>query len=175
MPPTYLQTLAERDLVTEKAALLRLEREKAQYDRAAKRARTAQLLEDSWSSADPLHTGNTLASGLGSAANDLLSYSAIGRHSARPGSRQHGCLPPFYYTEMQHWMIVEAARTLEALCPTAACILAVLTQFAIFTGFTYTIVDKDPDYETPPKTRAQKWAKKWLEAVRKKASGQRTR
>ena len=163
--PTFLELLGERDRLKDQVTQLRAVRLVAE--------------SDDWSSADPLATGNTIAAGLGSAANDLLVYGAIGRHSARPGSRQHGCLPPFYYTEMQHWEFVEAARILEALCPTAACILDVLTQFAVFTGFEYTIVDKEPPEveqpegdepapkrpENPLVTKAQDVLDKWLDDV----------
>ena len=44
-------------------------------------------------------------------------------------------MPPFYATEMDLWRMVDASRILEAFCPTYVCILDVLTQFAIFTGF----------------------------------------
>ena len=49
-------------------------------------------------------------------------------------------------------MMVDAARTVEALCPTAACILDVLTQFAIFTGFSYSVVERKKPGKpvTPP-------------------------
>lgn len=144
MPPTFLELLAERDSIAEKHAVLRLEQERQAYNRAVADAQTTQLLEDCWASSDPYSGGRAIPAGLGSAPNDLYHPGAIARHSARPGARRDGCLPPYYFTEMQHWMLVDAARTLEAFCPTATTILDILTQFAIFTGFTYTITDKNP-------------------------------
>jgi len=143
MPPTFLQTLAERHEIAEKHALLALEQEKRAYDRAVADVRTGQLLEDWWDSADPFQGGRALPAGLGSAPNDLYHPGAIGRHSARPGSRRDGALPPYYYTEFQHWQIIDAARTIQAFCPTAVTVLDILAQFAMFTGFTYTITDRN--------------------------------
>ena len=119
--PTYLENLGAQHRAEAETQLLLLKR--------------TQLLEHDWESADPYHGGQALSAGLGSAPNDLYHPGAIGFHSARPGSRAHGGLPPYYRTEMQHWMIVDAARTVEAFCPAAVTVLDVLCQFAIFTGF----------------------------------------
>lgn len=130
-----------------------LQREERYLKRLQAEAETVQLMEDAWASSDPYTSQGASVAGLGSAANDLFHPGAIGRHSARPGSRQHGALPPYYYTEMQHWHLVDAARTVEAFCPTAVCILDVLTQFAIFTGFSYSVVErKKPGKKPPPQS-----------------------
>ncbi|NQT39170.1 MAG: phage portal protein [Planctomycetes bacterium] len=140
--PTFLETLGERHRVAEQTQLLQLQREERVLAHLRARAQGQQLLEDAWASSDPYASNGGSVAGLGSAANDLFHPSALGFHSARPGSRQHGGLPPYYRTEMQHWQLVDAARILEAMCPTAVCILDVLTQFCIFTGFTFKIVRK---------------------------------
>ena len=141
-----------------------------------------RILEESWDSADPYRTSRPVAAGLGSAANDLFHPSALGAHNARVGSRQHGDLPPFYRTEQDHWRIVDAARTLEALCPTAVNVLDVLSQFVIFTGFEYKIVpvksvngdvseerDREGTDATPAPSplvaKAQAFLDKWIKAV----------
>jgi len=111
--------------------------------------RVRQILEHDWDRADPFHSHSASDAGLGSAANDLFHPGAIGMHSARPGSRRHGDFPPYYRTEMQHWQIVDAARILEALCPTAVNVLDTLTQFAIFTGFDYKVVPKGDGLREP--------------------------
>jgi len=121
---------------------------KAEEDyRKALQARHA--LEDAWASADPYQHVGPLAAGLGAAANDLYAYSAGSTHTARPGSRQHGDLPPFYRTESQQTEIIDAARIVEAYCPTAVNVLDVLTQFAIFTGFTYTVTERKKPGDRP--------------------------
>jgi len=123
-----------------------------------------QILEHDWDRADPFHSHTATDAGLGSAANDLLHHAAIGMHAARPGSRRHGDLPPFYRTEMQHWQIVDAARVLEALCPTAVNVLDTLTQFAIFTGFDYKVTPKE-DGSKDLAEKAQKFLDKWRSEV----------
>jgi len=140
---THLQTLAEIHKAEEQADVLRLQASERRLQSLRKTAENQQLLEScNWESADPFQAGMAIASGLGSAANDLYHYTSLGRHAARVGSRRDGAYPPFYWTEQQHWQMVDAARTLEAVCPTAVNILDVLEQFAIFTGFTYKIVEK---------------------------------
>lgn len=129
MGTTFTDLLAQHEVV------------RGQYLERVNRPRHL-ILEDCWASSDPFQAGNRQGAGLGSAHNDLLIMGALHAHSARPGSRRHGDLPPFYRTEQEHWMIVDAARVLEAVSPTATNVLDVLTQFAIFTGFTYTIVEK---------------------------------
>ena len=138
MPPTFLQRLEAHDRAAEQhARQLQAKQE------------TQRLYEDAWASADPYASGSILDAGLGSQSNDLYHYPASGAHNARPGSRQHGDLPPFYTTEQQHAEIIDAARILEAFCPTACNVLDVLTQFAVFTGFTYQIVEKKQPGEEP--------------------------
>lgn len=181
--PTYLESLGERHALAEKTELLLLQREQRRYEALLADSQTRQLFEDAWASQDPLQGGRGVPAGLGSAANDLMIHSAIGWHNARPGARRDGGMPPFYRTEMEHWRIVDAARTLEAFCPTAVCILDVLTQFCIFTGYTYTIVSKEepaapeqpepaepgeqpgpaePPPEDPTVTAAQEYLDKWM-------------
>ena len=155
--PTFLELLEEHDL--------RIEREAAARHQ---QAQMVQLFEDAWASEDPL-TGNVLPTGLGSARNDLLQYQALGRHSARPGSRRYGANPPFFWTEQQHWLIVDAARVVEAMCPTAQCILDVLCQFCIFNGFEYTVVPRKKAGEEPSEgndaivNAAQDLLDKWMQ------------
>ena len=153
--PTYLDTLAKRHLVAEQTELARLEIEERNLARLQSQAESTQLLEscsghDHWAHSDPFHGNRALDVGLGSASNDLLQYGAIGRNTAHPGARRHGAQPPFYWTEPQHRMIVDAARTVEAFCPTAVSVLDVLEQFAIFTGFSYKVVRKKKPGDTPP-------------------------
>jgi hypothetical protein len=142
--PTYLETLSKRDLVAEEVSLLRLRQEERTLQHLEANARTVALLEshDPWASSDPLRGGQAIPAGLGSAPNDLFHPTALGFHAARPGSRRDGALPPYYRTEMDHWRIVDAARIVEALCPTAVSVLEVLEQFAIFTGFSYKVTRK---------------------------------
>ncbi len=145
---TFLETLSSKHAAEEARV-----RESMRVD---ERVRQFQLLEHDWDRADPFHSHSASDAGLGSAANDLFHPGAIGMHSARPGSRRHGDLPPFYRTEMQHWQIVDAARVVEALCPTAQGVLDTLTQFAIFTGFDYKVVPRDTgDPLEDPDTRGR--------------------
>lgn len=123
-----------------------------------------QLLEQSWETADPYQTGRVDA-GLGSAANDLLHFGAYAFHAARPGSRRDGDLPPFYRTEQQHWQIIDAARVLEAFCPTACNVLDVLQQFCVYTGFSYTIVPREKDGPKELVKRAQRAVDRWRDLV----------
>lgn len=153
---TFLEDLGARD---------RARDEQIRFDmRVEERVRS--ILEESWDSADPYRTDGPVRSGLGSAANDLFHPGALGTHAARPGSRQHGDLPPFYRTEQQHWAFIDAARTLEAFCPTAANILDVLGQFIIFTGFESKVVPrtKDKKAETLVK-KAQEVLDDWIRAT----------
>jgi hypothetical protein len=186
--PTYLETLAETHRAEAEADLLRLKAAESRREFARRQAENAELFREhyDWESADPFHPGQAIDAGLGSAANDLFHPGAIGRHNARPGSRRDGAQPPYFFTEMQHWLIVDAARTLEGFCPTAVNILDVLEQFAIFTGFTYKIVPKKKPGDTPPQTpetadgddpepaqpesnptvdAAQTWLDEWLKEV----------
>ncbi len=116
----------------------------ADYDRHLRdveaRAASRQVLEDAFSTSDPFTPGSR--AGLGSTSRDLFINAGLAWHAARPGSRRHGDYPPFYRTEQDHWEIVDAARILEGNVPTATNILDVLSQFAIFTGFTYKLVPK---------------------------------
>ncbi len=149
--PTYLETLAEIDKAKEQAGVLHLQVSQDRLSILRKHADARQLLESCrWDSADPFEGGRAIDSGLGAASNDLFHYPATSFHNARPGSRRDGAQPPYYRTEQQHWMMVDAARTLEALCPTATNILDVLEQFAIFTGFTYQIVEKKKPGDVGP-------------------------
>jgi len=162
--PTFLESLAQREHVAEQTQLALLQRE----ERVLKRLRDVakrQVLEDAWASADPYTSSTGYAAGLGSAANDLLHYRAIGRHSARPGSRQHGALPPFYFTEEQRRHSVEVARILEAFCPTAVCVLDVLSQFVIFTGFEYRVVPREQDGPQDLADEATEFIDKWQRDV----------
>ena len=140
--PTYLETLGQREVVAEQIEVLRLDRDQKVLDSLIAAAKPIYE-SDPWASRDPFQGARGIPAGLGNSPNDLMPYGAIGFHNARPGSRRDGGMPPFYRTLQQHWMIVDAARTLEALCPTAVNILDVLQQFVIFTGFSYTIVDTD--------------------------------
>ncbi len=102
------------------------------------------ILEDRFAHSDPFIAGSR--AGLGSTSRDLFINAGLAWHAARPGSRQHGDYPPFYRTETEHWEIVDVARILEGNVPTATNVLDVLSQFAIFTGFTYKVVPKkDPE------------------------------
>jgi len=141
--PTFLDNLGAIHRAQAECDAILLGRQERYLADLRSDEQTRQLLEssDPWASSDPYARYGSVA-GLGSAPNDLYYPAALGRHSARPGSRQHGMLPPYYYTEMQHWLLVDAARTIEAMCPTAVCILDVLTQFAIFSGFAYSAVRK---------------------------------
>lgn len=152
---TFLDTLAARDETRERTELLLLERENQQLAalQAAESARSMLEQFDPWASSDPYAGGSR--AGLGPATNDLFFSQGLGTHTARPGSRQHGDLPPFYRTEQQHWEIVDVARVLEAMCPTAANILDVLTQFAVFTGFEYTVVPKKTADDGKPERRTK--------------------
>ncbi len=153
MAPTYLQTLSEHDRVAEEVAVLRLRQEQRVLTRLEANAQTVALLEaghDPWASSDPFQGGQAMSAGLGSAPNDLFHPGAIGFHSARPGSRRDGAYPPYYRTEQQHWMIVDAARTVEAFCPTAVSVLEVLEQFAIYTGFSYKVTRKKKPGDAAP-------------------------
>ncbi len=188
--PTYLESLGQRELVAEQIEVLRLQQDERTRD--ALIAAAEPIYEsDPWASQDPFQGSRGLPAGLGNSPNDLMFYGALHFHNARPGSRRDGGMPPYYRTLQQHWMIVDAARTLEALCPTAVNILDVLQQFVIFTGFSYTIVDTDkpdPPNEGEPETRdaadpeqvrdnvqtsknarlvkeAQKYLDKWLKRV----------
>lgn len=148
--PTFLESLGQRELVAEQIEVLRLERDERTRDALIAAAETRNIFEDAFATSDPFQGARGIPAGLGNSPNDLMPYGAIGFHNARPGSRRDGGMPPFYRTLQQHWMIVDAARTLEALCPTAVNILDVLAQFIIFTGFSYTIVTtKKPD---PPES-----------------------
>jgi len=141
--PTYLETLGQREVVAEQIEVLRLDRDQKVLDGLIAAAKPPIYESDPWARRDPFQGARGIPAGLGNSPNDLMPYGAIGFHNARPGSRRDGGMPPFYRTLQQHWMIVDAARTLEALCPTAVNILDVLQQFVIFTGFSYTIVDTD--------------------------------
>ena len=153
--PTFLETLSESHLVAEQAALLRLEADKRRLHLLQRAAETTQLLEsDAWASSDPYQGGGASVAGLGSNPNDLFHPGAIGAHSARPGSRRDGGMPPYYRTESDHWRIVEAARVVEAFCPAAVTVLDVLSQFAIHTGFTYSIVEKKKPGDSGTKVNA---------------------
>ena len=174
--PTFLELLAKRDTIAAETQLLLLQREQAALKTLRSQRHTRALLEsyDAWDSADPLTSYGGSAAGLGSHPTDLYHPGAIGRHSARPGSRRHGVCPPFYFTEQQHWLIIDAARTVEAFCPSAVAVLDVLTQFAVYTGFDYTVVAKK-DPEKPGEladpaavtlaAKAQKIIDKWHRAV----------
>lgn len=131
-------------LQTEREVLL-LKREQRTIDRLKEQDKRA-VVEDAWASSDPYTSRQR--PGIQTTSNDLFQH-AFGFHTARPGSRRHGSYPPFYRTEMEHWQIVDAARTLEGLCSTAAEVLDVLTQFAIFTGFTYKVIEKNPERPEP--------------------------
>ena len=153
MAPTFLETLSEHDRVAEEVGVLRLRQEQRVLTRLEANAQTVALLEaghDPWASSDPLRGGQAMSAGLGSAPNDLFHPGAIGFHSARPGSRRDGAYPPYYRTEQQHWMIVDAARTVEAFCPTAVSVLEVLEQFAIYTGFSYKVTRKKKPGDAAP-------------------------
>jgi len=154
---TYLENLAEIHKAEAQSSVLRLQASERRLSKLQKIAQNQQLLEGcNWDCADPLTSMNAIASGLGAAANDLYYYTSLGRHAARPGSRCDGAYPPFYCTEQQHLMMVDAARTLEAVCPTAVNILSVLKQFAIFTGLTYTTaVKKDQEANLQPPTEEE--------------------
>jgi hypothetical protein len=147
--PTFLETLAERETIAERTQLALLELDQRNLRALQRRAEVHQLHEDAWASSDPFTTSGASVAGLGSAVNDLHQYGAIGRHSARPGSRRHGAQPPYYWTEPQHWQQVESARVVEAFCVTAKNMLEVLKQFIIFTGFAYTIVARKKPGEQP--------------------------
>ena len=130
-----------------KLAKLRAERETILLEREVRALKAQQVHEhDPWGSSDPYTSRQR--PGIQTTSNDLFQH-AFGFHTARPGSRRHGSYPPFYRTEMEHWQIVDAARTLEGLCSTAAEVLDVLTQFAIFTGFTYKVVPKNKPSPEP--------------------------
>ena len=149
--PTHLETLSEIHKAEAEAEVLRLQATRDRLSILQKHADAQQLHEScDWASRDPFQGGRALPTGLGSQSNDLFHYPAISFHNARPGSRRDGAQPPYFRTEQQHWLMVDAARTLEALCPTATNILDVLTQFAIFTGFCYTIVEKKKPGESTP-------------------------
>ncbi len=163
--PTFLENLAERHAVADRIELAKLDRDRRTLAALQAQADTTALLEDCWASSDPYQSGNAQHVGLGSSANDLLIYGAIGRHAARPGSRRDGCMPPYYYTEMQHWHIVDAARTVEAFCPTAVCVLDVLSQFVIFTGFSYTCVPKEAGGDQGLADKAQEFLDDWQRRV----------
>ncbi len=128
--------------------------------------RVRQIMEHTWETADPYHTHGPSQAGLGSAANDLFHPGAIGFHSARPGSRQHGDLPPFYRTEMHHWQMVDVGRTLEALCSTAFGVLDTLTQFAIHTGFDYAVVPRGEDGSKSYAKTGDVFLEKWRRIVK---------
>ena len=195
-PRIFLQTLRETELVAEKVALLRLDADKRYLGQLERAAQTTQLLEsDPWASADPYRGGGASTAGLGANPNELFQPGSIGAHSARPGSRRDGAMPPFYRTEQDLWRIVDAARVIEAVCPAAVTVLDVLCQFAIFTGYEYTILEKkkpgdeqnggsmgvskettpdtpgdDPDAPTAPKEnplvgKVQEYLDKWLDSV----------
>ncbi len=166
--PTYLDLLGQRDLVAQQTQLALLQREKLVLKGLEGQAQLSQLLEhaDPWASSDPLTSSGASVAGLGSAPMDLFHPPALGRHSARPGSRQHGAQPPYYFTEQHHWLIVDAARTIEAMCPTAVSVLEVLVQFAVYTGFKYTVTRKqkpgeEPLESDPERDAAQDWLDKW--------------
>ncbi len=148
--PTYLESLGQRELVAEQIEVLRLQQDERTRD-ALIAAANPVYESDPWASEDPFQGARGLPAGLGNSPNDLMLYGALHFHNARPGSRRDGGMPPFYRTLQQHWMIVDAARTLEALCPTAVNILDVLQQFVIFTGFSYTIVSTKKPEPTPAK------------------------
>ncbi len=148
--PTYLESLGQRELVAEQIEVLRLQQDERTRDALIAAAKPIYE-SDPWASQDPFQGARGIPAGLGNSPNDLMFYGALHFHNARPGSRRDGGMPPFYRTLQQHWMIVDAARTLEALCPTAVNILDVLQQFVIFTGFSYTIVDTDkPELDASP-------------------------
>ncbi len=169
MAPTYLETLSEHDRVAEEVGVLRLRQEQRALVRLEANAQTVALLEaghDPWGTAGVSQGSQATAAGLGSAPNDLFHPNAIGFHSAHPGSRQHGCYPPYYRTEQGHSRIVQAARTIEAMCPTAVSVLEVLVQFAVYTGFKYTVTRKqkpgeEPLESDPERDAAQDWLDKW--------------
>ena len=151
---TFLETLAKREIVQERTQLALLERDQRKLAVLQSQAETQNLLEDAWAASDPFSSSGASTAGLGSAANDLYHPGAIGRHSARPGSRRHGAQPPYYFTEQQHWQIVESARVVEAFCVTAVNMLDVLQQFVIYTGFNWSIVEKKkPDAPPIPDAR----------------------
>jgi hypothetical protein len=165
--PTFLETLAERDRVAEETQHLLLTREAQYLEQLKARGEAEQLLEDAWDTQDPFVGNRAVPAGLGSAANDLYHPGAIHAHTAMPGSRRHGAMPPFYRTEPEHRAFRDAARVLEAFCPTAVCILDVLSQFVIFTGFQYQVIQRgdDGDGSTDSTDKAQEFIDKWQRDV----------
>ena len=150
---TFLQRLGETHKAEDRFRA-RVERER----------QWGAIFEDAWACSDPFQTGRNSV-GLGSAPNDLLQYAGASTHTARLGSRRDGDFPPFYRTSQDHEAIVDTARILEGLCPTAVNVLDTLSQFAVFTGFDYTIVPREQGANRDLVKKSQRVLDDWQKQV----------